>query len=54
MEKIGKNRIKTDKFYNNKLSMVAYRTQDMDNERWDSLKKSHMNEVKIIKKLIEK
>jgi len=25
--------IKTDKFYNNKLSMVAYRTQDMDDER---------------------
>jgi hypothetical protein len=45
--------IKTDKFYNNKLSVVAYRTQDMDNERWETLKKNHMNEVKIIKKLIE-
>ena len=45
--------IKTDKFYNNKLSMVAYRTQDMNDERWETLKKNHMNEVKIIKKLIE-
>ena len=45
--------IKTDKFYNNKLSMVAYRTQDMDNERWLGLKESHKKEVKIIKKLIE-
>ena len=44
--------IKTDKFYN-KLSMVAYRTQDMDNERWLGLKESHKKEVKIIKKLIE-
>ena len=46
--------IKTDKNYINKLSMVSYRTQDMDNERWETLKKNHMNEVKIIKKLIEK
>ena len=46
--------IKTDKFYNNKLSMVAYRTQDMDNERWLGLKESHKKEVKIIKKLIER
>ena len=46
--------IKTDKYYSNKLSMVSYRTQDMDNERWETLKKNHMNEVKIIKKLIEK
>ena len=46
--------IKTDKYYSNKLSMVSYRTQDMDNERWKILKKNHMNEVKIIKKLIEK
>ena len=45
--------IKTDKFYNNKLSVVAYRTQDMDNERWLGLKESHKKEVKIIKKLIE-
>jgi len=45
--------IKTDKFYNNKLSMVAYRTQDMDDERWLGLKESHKKEVKIIKKLIE-
>ena len=45
--------IKTDKDYNNKLSMVAYRTQDMDNERWENLKESHKKEVKIIKKLIE-
>ena len=45
--------IKTDKIYNNKLSMVAYRTQDMDNERWLGLKESHKKEVKIIKKLIE-
>ena len=44
--------IETDKF-NNKLSMVAYRTQDMDNERWLGLKESHKKEVKIIKKLIE-
>ena len=46
--------IKTDKYYINKLSMVSYRTQDMDNERWETLKKNHVNEVKIIKKLIEK
>ena len=45
--------IKTDKFYNNKLSMVAYRTQDMDNERWENLKESHKKEVIIIKKLFE-
>ena len=44
--------IETDKIYN-KLSMVAYRTQDMDNERWENLKESHKKEVKIIKKLIE-
>jgi len=46
--------IKTDKYYSNKLSMVSYRTQDMDNEGWEILKKNHVNEVKIIKKLIEK
>ena len=46
--------IKTDKNYINKLSMVSYRTQDMDNERWEKLKKDHINEVKIIKNLIEK
>ena len=46
--------IKTDKFYNNKLSMVSYRTQDMDNERWENLKESHKKEVKIIKNLFEK
>ena len=45
--------IKTDKININKLSMVSYRTQDMDNERWEKLKKDHINEVKIIKKLIE-
>ena len=45
--------IETNKIYNNKLSMVAYRTQDMDNERWLGLKESHKKEVKIIKKLIE-
>ena len=45
--------IKTNKD-TSKLSMVAYRTQDMDNERWVSLKKSHEKEVKIIKKLVEK
>ena len=45
--------IKTDKFYNNKLSMVAYKTQDMNNERWSELIESHKKEVKIIKKLIE-
>jgi|TARA_B110000483_G_C17772838_1_gene380515 hypothetical protein len=33
--------------------MVAYKTQDMDNERWLGLKESHKKEVKIIKKLIE-
>ena len=33
--------------------MVSYRTQDMDNERWENLKKSHEKEVKIIKNLIE-
>ena len=46
--------IKTDKNYINKLSMVSYRTQDMDNERWENLKESHKKEVKIIKKLFEK
>ena len=46
--------IKTDfTIYNNKLSMVAYRTQDMDNERWENLKESHKKEVKIIKNLFE-
>ena len=45
--------IKTDKNYINKLSMVSYRTQDMDDERWKNLKESHKKEVKIIKKLIE-
>ena len=44
--------IKTDKD-TSKLSMVAYRTQDMDNERWTTLKESHKKEVKIIKKLLE-
>ena len=33
--------------------MVAYKTQDMDNERWLGLKESHKKEVNIIKKLIE-
>ena len=28
--------------------MVSYRTQDMDNERWENLKESHKKEVKII------
>jgi len=46
--------IKTDKYYSNKLSMVSYRTQDMDNERWLGLKESHKKEVIIIKKLFEK
>jgi hypothetical protein len=46
--------IKTDKNYINKLSMVSYRTQDMDNERWLGLKESHKKEVIIIKKLFEK
>ena len=46
--------IKTDKNYINKLSMVSYRTQDMDNERWENIKKNHINELKIIKKLFEK
>ena len=46
--------IKTDKNYINKLSMVSYRTQDMDNERWENLKESHKKEVIIIKKLFEK
>ena len=46
--------IKTDKNYINKLSMVSYRTQDMDNERWENLKESHKKEVKIIKNLFEK
>ena len=45
--------IKTDKNYINKLSMVSYRTQDMDNEILEKLKKDHINELKIIKKLIE-
>ena len=45
--------IKTDKNYINKLSMVSYRTQDMDNERWLGLKESHKKEVIIIKKLFE-
>jgi len=45
--------IKTDKYYSNKLSMVSYRTQDMDDERWGGLKESHKKEVKIIKNLIE-
>ena len=45
--------IKTDKININKLIMISFRTQDMDDDRWDNLKKSHIKEVKIIKDLIE-
>ena len=45
--------IKTDTCNINKLSMVSYRTHDMNNERWENLIESHSKEVKIIKNLIE-
>ena len=45
--------IKTDKININKLIMISFKTQDMDDDRWDNLKKSHEKEVKIIKNLIE-
>lgn len=45
--------IKTKKIDVNKLLIVSYRTQNMNNERWNKLKELHIKEVKIIKKLIE-
>ena len=45
--------IKTKESDINKLSMVSYRTQDMNNERWEKLKESHIKELNIIKDLIE-
>ena len=45
--------IKTKNIDVNKLLIVSYRTQNMNNERWNKLKELHIKEVKIIKKLIE-
>ena len=45
--------IKTKKINVNKLLIVSYRTQNMNNERWNKLKELHIKEVKIIKNLIE-
>ena len=45
--------IKTKKIDVNKLLIVSYRTQNMNNERWNKLKELHIKEVKIIKNLIE-
>jgi len=45
--------IKTKKIDVNKLLIVSYRTQNMNNKRWNKLKELHIKEVKIIKKLIE-
>ena len=45
--------IKTKKIDVNKLLIVSYRTQNMNNDRWNKLKELHIKEVKIIKKLIE-
>ena len=45
--------IKTDKININKLSMIAFRTKDMNDERWNKLINSHISEIKIIKNLIE-
>lgn len=45
--------IKTKKIDVNKLLIVSYRTQNMNNKRWNKLKELHIKEVKIIKNLIE-
>ena len=45
--------IKTKKIDVNKLLIVSYRTQNMNNDRWNKLKELHIKEVKIIKNLIE-
>ena len=45
--------IKTKKIDVNKLLIVSYKTQNMNNERWNKLKELHIKEVKIIKNLIE-
>ena len=45
--------IKTKEIDVNKLLIVSYRTQNMNNERWNKLKELHIKEVKIIKNLIE-
>ena len=45
--------IKTKEIDVNKLLIVSYRTQNMNNKRWNKLKELHIKEVKIIKNLIE-
>ena len=45
--------IKTKNIDVNKLLIVSYRTQNMNNKRWNKLKELHIKEVKIIKNLIE-
>ena len=45
--------IKTKNIDVNKLLIVSYRTQNMNNDRWNKLKELHIKEVKIIKNLIE-
>ena len=36
-----------------KLSMIAFKTDDMDDERWKNLKNLHQSEIKTIKEYIE-
>ena len=43
----------TDDKDKNRLILVAFKTDDMDNERWKQLKELHQLEIKEIKKLIE-
>ena len=45
--------IQPEKTNINKLSMLAFRTKDMNDERWNKLINSHISEIKIIKNLIE-
>ena len=43
----------TDDINKNQLSMISFKTNDMDSERWNKLKELHNLEVKKIKELIE-
>ena len=37
----------------NELTMIALKTDDMNDEQWENLKNLHQSEIKIIKELIE-
>ena len=43
----------TDNINSNQLSMIAFKTDDMTEERWNKLKELHSLEIKEIKRLIE-